>query len=203
MAELAIGFDTLITDWGHGKRLPSTATTGTRSFDLSPLSTRRRREFNRTNVRDSDTDRAISAVKREVLRSFEEVDAELDSLRHALRLQVAGIDTARYVRFAMIAPRVNMQFGGDRYVTHVAGQYHYTQENYAFCESFVTDSALHLSRVEFSLWMPETYGDIARADEAAKDNGGVLPADWPTNDNAHSPQAVRALPLRPGWRTDV
>ncbi|MFI6782643.1 hypothetical protein [Micromonospora sp. NPDC050276] len=177
MAELAIGFDTLITDWGKGKRLPS-ATTGSKSFDLSPLGTRRRRQFDRTSVRDSDTDRAINAVKREVLRTFEEVDAELDGMRHALRLQVAGIDTARYVRFAMIAPQVDMQFGGERYVIHMEGQYHYTPENYAFCESFVTDSALHLSRVEFSLWMPETYGDIARADEAAKDNNGVLPTGW-------------------------
>lgn len=58
------------------------------------------------------------------------------------------------------------------------GQYHYTAENFDFCEAFVVDSALRLSAADFSLWTPETFGDAERADEAMKANGGKLPEDW-------------------------
>jgi hypothetical protein len=100
--------------------------------------------------RDGDTARAFSQLLTETRRAFEETDKELEALRHAMRLQVAGVDMARYARFDMLAPGVSRQFGGRYEARPVVGEYQYTPENYAFCEGFVIDSALRLAAGDFA-----------------------------------------------------
>ncbi len=51
---------------------------------------------------------------------------------------------------------------------------HYTPENYDLCEMFVVDSALRIGQGDFSLWMPQTYGNLDRTTAAMAANGGCL-----------------------------
>lgn len=176
MAEMAIAFHQLLSDWGHGKRIGSSGET----LHLSPYQGHRaRREISPWyQARDNDANQAISALVSSVTSAFEETDKELAVLRSVLRVQVAGLDMARYARFSMLTPEVDLLFSGELYAVHLDGQYHYSAENYDFCEAFVVDSALRLGASDFSMWMPETVGDAKRAEEAMKVNGGKLPEDW-------------------------
>jgi hypothetical protein len=176
MAEVAIAFHQLLSDWGHGKRIGSSRET----LHLSPYQDHRSRRSISPwyQARDNDANRAISALVSSVISAFEETDKELATLRRVLRVQVAGLDMARYARFSMLTPDVNMQRGGELYAVHLHGQYHYSAENYDFCEAFVVDSALRLGATDFNMWMPETFGDVKRAEEAMEANGGKLPEGW-------------------------
>ena len=178
MEHVAFAFFRLIDAWGRGKRLYMSRPG--RSFALADSEDHRRSPNMRVwlTPRDSNTKGAFEALTSTVKRQFEEVDKEIASLRQVIRIQMAGLDTARYIRFAMLAPAVSYDFEGELEAQHLGGQYHYTEENYAFCESFVIDSALRLAESDFSLWTPETFGDAARADEAMKENGGTIPEGW-------------------------
>jgi len=178
MAEVAIAFHRVLSDWGDGKRIGTGSSSET--LYLSPYDDyRARRSISPWyQARDNDAKQAISALVSSVTSAFEETDKELATLRRVLRVQVAGLDMARYARFAMLTPDVDMQFGGELYAVHLDGQYHYSAENYDFCESFVVDSALRLGVTDFSMWTPETFGDAQRAQEAMEANGGKLPEGW-------------------------
>ena len=178
MAEVAIAFHQLLSDWGHGKRIGTG--TSRETLHLSPYQDHRsRRKISPWyQARDNDAKQAISALVSSGITAFEETDNELATLRRVLRVQVAGLDMARYARFSMLTPDVDMQFGGELYAVHLDGQYHYSAENYVFCEAFVVDSALRLGATDFSMWTPETFGDVRRAEEAMKANGGKLPEGW-------------------------
>lgn len=178
MAEVALAFHQLISEWGRGKRLPGQSF-ARESLDLSPdaIKPYRRRLDVYPLPRDYEARSTVEALIRETEEAFEETAKEIGALRYALRLQLAGIDMARYVRFAMIVPRVEVTMNG-KPEAYGEGEFHYTAENYDFCEKFVLDSALKLSVSDFSLRMPETFGDVTRAREAMTANGGVLPENW-------------------------
>lgn len=57
-------------------------------------------------------------------------DPGAGELRRVLRVQVAGLDMARYTRFSMLTPDVGMEFGGKLCAVYRDGQYHYSTENY-------------------------------------------------------------------------
>jgi hypothetical protein len=178
MAEVALAFHELISEWGRGKRLPGSSFQR-EDLDLSPHSFRHRRRLDiSSRPRDYEVRSTVESLISEVTKAFEETDKEIESLRHALRIQLAGIDTARYIRFAMIAPQVEVPFNGQPEAYAGLGEFHYTIENYEFCETFVVDSALKLGVSDFNLWMPMTFGDVARAKEAMEANGGSLPDNW-------------------------
>jgi hypothetical protein len=107
--------------------------------------------------------------------ALEEFDREFETIRQVIRIQLAGIDMAGYVRFSMFAPRVSRSANGARTPIDNIGQLHYTPENYELCEAFVVESALRISQSNFNLWMPTTYGDVGAAFEAMKANGDRLP----------------------------
>jgi hypothetical protein len=94
-----------------------------------------------------------------------------------MRVQVSGVDMQRYLRFAMLVPRVSVSMGGHRSTAPTAGQFHYTPDNYTFCEMFVIDSALRLGEGYFDMSIPQTYGDWDRAQAAMDSNGGQRPPD--------------------------
>jgi hypothetical protein len=178
MAAAALAFDQLIAGWGRGKYVPGS------SFEREPFplqgnyfSPRRRIEAF-PSPSDDGVRRAVDSLASSVTEALEDLDKELESLRQVLRIQMAGIDMADYVRFVMLAPRVSASLGGHRDVLHGEGQLHYTPENYDFCEMFVVDSALRIGQRDFRLWMPETYGDWDRAQAARAANGGRLPQDF-------------------------
>lgn len=180
MADVAIAFHELVDSWGSGKRVSnSSSKRASLVFNAEEARIGRRKRLDvYMKPRDGDTASAFSQMLVETRRAFEEMDQEVEALRHVMRLQVAGIDMARYVRFDMLTPEANVYFGGKVEAHHRSGQYHYTSENYDFCESFVIDSALRLVATDFAIWTPETFGDAARADEAMKANGGPLPDGW-------------------------
>ena len=55
--------------------------------------------------RDGDVARAFSQMLTETRRAFEQMDEELEAVRNAMRLQVAGIDMPRYVDRGSVARR--------------------------------------------------------------------------------------------------
>jgi hypothetical protein len=177
MAEQTLAFDRLITDWGRGKRLPGSSFRSA-SFDLStdmyPRRSRIRSPYGRS---DHSIASAFDSLTNSINDGFEKADEELDAIRDILRIQIAGVDLAGYVRFAMLAPHIARSANGESSAIHVEGQLHYTPENYDLCEMFVVDSALRLGVRDFRLWMPQTYGDWDRAKAAMEANGGRLPDD--------------------------
>lgn len=173
MAHVALAFDTLVTDWSREKYLPGDRPHVSR-LDLDLNRTGSRREIERFRA---SADRDVQGLASSVESAFAEMDSQLAALRQTLRLQVAGVDMAGYVRFAMITPAVSWAMNGESYVTDGAGKFHYTSENYDLCEMFVVDSALRMGHGDFSLWMPQTWGDNDRARAAMAANGGRLPND--------------------------
>ncbi len=131
MAEVALAFHQLISDWGRGKQLPG-GSFRRDSLDLSTDGTRhRRRQLDVLPLpRDQEVRSAVGSLISEVTKAFEETDKEIEALRHALRMQMAGIDTARYIRFAMITPRVEVPMGGEPEAYDGVGEFYYTIENY-------------------------------------------------------------------------
>lgn len=178
MGELALAFRKLMDGWSRDKYLPGTSFR-TERFDLRASYPRRRRidymSSSDPKVRDG-VGRLASAVQKE----FEEIDKRMETIRHVQRLQIAGIDMAGYARFAMIAPDISESMNGHLEPIDTAGQFHYTAENYDFCEMFVVDAALRIGRHDFELWMPRTFGDYDRAKAAMEANGGRLPDDMTT-----------------------
>jgi len=178
MAEVALAFDRLISDWAHRKYVPGTAFQK-EAFLLDASSYRppRRRIETFPGPSDEKIRQATSSLASSVKSAFAEVDKELETVRDLLRAQIAGIDMGGYVRFSMIAPRISVAHGGHRSALHGRGKLHYTSENYDLCEMFVVDSALRIGHRDFKLWMPETDGDWDQAREAMAANGGRLPDD--------------------------
>ncbi|MFD6567942.1 hypothetical protein [Micromonospora profundi] len=177
MVEVTMAFDRLITDWGDGKYLPgSSFRTETFRLHTSWSRPERRVEASPTPS-DQGVRQAVNSLASSVKKVFKEVDQEIETLRHVMRIQIAGVDMAQYARFAMIAPEVYETANGHRGATHQEGQIHYTPENYDFCEMFVLESALRIGLQNFRFWMPETYGDWDRAKIALEANGGRLPDD--------------------------
>jgi hypothetical protein len=177
MSEVALAFDWLIHEWGQGKHGPGSVPR-TATFDLQDGRHPAQRRISATpRPADSSTQHAIESIASATIHEFEEMDKELEAVRHLLRIQISGVDMQRYLRFAMIVPQVNVALGGARSTSHMAGQFHYTPENYAFCEMFVVDSALSLGEGDFTMWMPQTFGDWGRAEAAMAANGGRLPHD--------------------------
>lgn len=175
MAEVALAFDRLMLDWGRGKYLPGSAFR-TQRFDFSDgyhRSNRRIEAF--PTPANSDIRSATRSLASSVEKVMEDFDEQLETMRHVLRLQVAGIDVAGYARFAMITPHISVSANGHRDAIDGEGQLHYTPDNYDFCEMFVVNSALRLGQSDFALWMPQTYGDWDRAKAAMEANGGRLP----------------------------
>ncbi|MFD3522261.1 hypothetical protein [Streptomyces sp. NPDC058653] len=177
MAKVALAFDHLMSEWGNGKYLPGSAF-GTQRFDFSGgyHSSGRRVEVFPTPS-NSDVRSATNSLASSANKAMDDFDVQLETLRHVLRLQIAGIDMAGYARFAMITPHISMSMNGQRDTVDGEGQLHYTPENYDFCEMFVVKSALQLGESDFAIWMPQTYGDWDRAREAMDANGGRLPDD--------------------------
>lgn len=176
MGELALAFDQLLTDWGRGKRLRGSAFLSA-PFDLTrTYRTDRRLDFYPTPS-DQGLRQTMSSLASSVKQEFKNVDTELETIRDLLRIQMAGVDMAGYLRFAMIAPEVSKSMGGGRTPLDMEGQLHYTPANYDSCELFVVDSALRMAQSDFKLWMPQTFGDWNRAKEAMAANGGRLPED--------------------------
>jgi hypothetical protein len=171
MAEVALAFDRLIMDWGNEKYVPgSSFLTETLHFDAH-----RYRSHRRIDVSPCPSDPATESLILSVTKAFEDVDKQLETMRRVLRIQIAGVDTASYIRFAMITPEIEISADGHRYPVDKTGQLYYTRENYDLCEMFVVNSALQIGQNDFKLWMPKTYGDIDRAIEAMAANGGRLP----------------------------
>lgn len=180
MSHVTLAFHRLLSDWGQGKHLPGDSFRRSH-LDLSVYdSGRRRQALDRVSrPRDQDTRHAFDSLVREVSKAFEETDSMIAALRHALLIQVAGIDAARYARFAMVTPKVSVTYGGDASTYPSTGSsLHTTIANYRFCEEFVVDSALRLAKNDFTLWQPLTYGDLDRAQQAMAANGGQLPDNW-------------------------
>lgn len=180
MSEVALAFHRLITGWAKDKFLPRNTFTKN-SLELSPdtAGSRRRRFSNVSRPRNDELKAAIDAVVGDAKEAFDELDEEIETLRNAVRIQLAGIDTARYVRFAMLTPEVNVAFGGHiKTLRTMSSEFHTTLENYLFCETFVIDSALRLAGADFRMPLPQTYGDYDRAKTAMAANGGHLPEDW-------------------------
>jgi hypothetical protein len=166
----ALAFDQLIMDWGNEKYVPgSSFLTETLHFDAH-----RYRSHRRIDVFPRPSDPATESLILSVTKAFEDVDKQLKTMRRVLRIQIAGVDTASYIRFAMITPEIGISADGHRYPVET-GQLYYTRENYDLCEMFVVNSALQIGQNDFKLWMPKTYGDIDRAIEAMAANGGRLP----------------------------
>lgn len=178
MAGAALAFHRLVEDWGRRKYVPGMAFRR-ELFSLDANGHRRRRRRIETFPTPSDDKvrQATNSLASSVKSAFEDFDRELEGIRDLLRIQIAGIDMAGYVRFAMIAPEITVPIGGHPEALHGESQLHYTPENYDFCEMFVVDSALRIGHRDFRLWMPETYGDWDRAREAMAANGGRLPED--------------------------
>lgn len=175
MAEAALAFDRLMLDWGRGKYLPGSAFR-TQRFDFSEGYHRPNRRIEAfPTPSDSDIRSATRSLGSSVKKAMEDFDEQLETMRHALRLQIAGIDMAGYARFAMVTPHISVSANGQRHAIDGEGQLHYTPENYDFCEMFVVSSALRLGQSDFALWMPQTYGDWGRAKAAMDANGGRLP----------------------------
>jgi hypothetical protein len=175
MAEVAMAFDQLMLNWANGKYLPGSAFR-TQRFDFSAdyhRSTRRIETF--PTPSNSDVRSATRSLASSVEKAMKDFDEQLETVRHVLRLQIAGIDMAGYARFAMITPHISVSANGQRDAIDGDGQLHYTPENYDFCEMFVVNSALRLGQSDFALWMPQTYGDWSRARAEMEANGGRLP----------------------------
>jgi len=176
LGELALAFDQLLSDWGRDKRLRGSGFAKA-PFDLGRCYRERRRvEFSPT-PHDQEVRQVASSLASSVKRVFEDVDTELEAHRDVLRIQIAGVDMAGYLRFAMIAPVVHRSANGSREPLDMEGQLHFTPENYDLCEMFVDESALRIGQADFTLWMPQTYGDWNRAREAMAANKGRLPDD--------------------------
>lgn len=179
MSAVAIGFHHLMAEWGQGKSVSGDAFRRA-TFELGGTggSYWRHRHGSFAQPRDHETRSAVNSLADAMAKEFEETDKELEALRHVLRIQMSGIDMARYVRFAMLAPRVLVS--SNRVVDAHPGisAFHYTPVNYDFCESFVVDSALRLGASDFQMWMPVNFGDATRAEQAAAANGGILPDGW-------------------------
>ena len=170
MAEAAMAFDRLIVDWGNGKYVPgSPSRTETLRLDARRYVSERRIEVSRSS--DHATENLASSVR----DAFRDVDQQLETMRRILQIQIANVNMADYIRFAMIAPDIDVSADGSREAAHRDGQLHYTPENYDRCEMFVVDSALRIGQSDFTLWMPQTYGDWDRAVAAMAANGGCLP----------------------------
>jgi hypothetical protein len=170
MAEVALAFDQLITDWGSGKYVPGS------SFltETLHLDAHRCRSNRRIEVSPRSSDHSIDSLASSVEKAFEDVDKQLETMRRVLLIQIAGVDMASYIRFAMITPEIGMSTNGQRYTADKEGRLHYTPENYDLCEMFVVNSALRIGQSDFKLWMPKTYGDMDRAIAAMATNDGRL-----------------------------
>lgn len=177
MSQMALAFHYLMDGWGNGKGIPDDGFQRS-GFDLSPFGGSHYRHRIDVYAEDQGMRSAVRSLADAVTREFKETDKELEALRHVLRIQMSGIDTARYIRFAMLAPRVSISANGKADALDGIGALHYTLVNYEFCENFIVDSALRLAAGDFEMWMPVTFNDAARAQEAAKANGGVLPDGW-------------------------
>ncbi|MFI2652533.1 hypothetical protein [Micromonospora fulviviridis] len=177
MAEVAMAFDQLIADWGRGKYLPGSAFL-TETFSLQAAWSRPNRRVEAfPTPSDQGVRSAMSGLASSVKEALEGVDKELETIRNVLRIQISGVEMAQYARFAMIAPEISMSMNGDRRAAHSSGEFHYTRDNYDFCEMFVMESALRIGLRDFRYWMPQTYGDWDRAKAAMGANGGRLPED--------------------------
>lgn len=173
MAELALAFYKLMDDWGRDKYLPGTSFR-TERFDLGRSYPRRRR-IDYMQSSDSKVRDGVGRLAAGLQKEFEEIDKRMETIRHAQRLQIAEINMAAYARFAMIVPDISESMGGRLEPVDRAGQFHYTAENYDFCETFVVESALRIGQYDFEMWMPRTFGDYDRAKAAMEANGGRLP----------------------------
>lgn len=175
MGELALAFHKLMDGWGRDKYLPGTSFR-TERFDLGGAYPRRRRidymQSSDSKVRDG-VGRLASGLQKEL----EQIDKRMETIRHVQRLQIAGINMAAYARFAMISPDISESMGGRVEPVDRGGLFHYTSENFDFCEAFVVEAALRVGQYDFDMWMPQTFGDYDRAKAAMEANDGRLPDD--------------------------
>jgi len=177
MAEVAFAFDQLIMTWSNGKYLSGSSFLA-EAFNLDAndyRSSRRIEVFPRPS--DKGVQDATGSLASSVREAFKDVERQLETVRHILRIQITGVDMMGYVRFAMIVPEIVVSANGNRDAVDRIGKLHYTPENYDLCEMFVVDSALRIGQGDFRLWMPQTYGDLDRAMAAMAENGGRLPDD--------------------------